>query len=131
MKTIDLTVNWIFYSLLISIGAFTYGLSLKLVALSQTLTVISLILFFCIFCSLSLALSNRRYVHIDKAGLSYSLGLNTHYLPTDSIENIRVSSLGIVKVLTVKRYDESSVSFYSWRISEVELEGAKKIIGNA
>jgi hypothetical protein len=60
---------------------------------------------------LDLALINRRYVHFDKAGISYSMGVNTQYIPVDSIAAIQQLNFGFMKVLEIKLEGRTKTRF--------------------
>ncbi|TMP40699.1 hypothetical protein CWB96_00865 [Pseudoalteromonas citrea] len=128
MKTIDLTVNWMFYSTLLLVCIIIYGVSQTSPLLSNILTISSYLLLAGVLVSLSLAVINRRYVHLDKAGISYSTGLNTQYIPSDAIVDIQLLQIGFIKVLEVQLSDHTKTRFYSWMMSNEELQRTKKII---
>ncbi|MBQ4862133.1 hypothetical protein J8L98_10585 [Pseudoalteromonas sp. MMG013] len=130
MKTIDLTVNWIFYGVLFLFCFVIYGASQTFPALANILMITSYLLLSGIILLLYLAVVNRRYVHIDKAGLSYSLGLKTEYIPCDTIENIRVTRIMFIKILEISLSNNRKTQFYSWSISAEELERTRSILNS-
>ncbi|MBQ4844842.1 hypothetical protein [Pseudoalteromonas sp. MMG005] len=130
MKTIDLTVNWIFYGVLFLLCFVIYGASQTFPALANILMITSYLFLLGIILSLYLAVVNRRYVHIDKAGLSYSRGLKTQYIPCDTIANICVTRIMFIKILEISLSNNRKTQFYSWSISTEELARTRSILNS-
>ncbi|CAH9065794.1 hypothetical protein PSECIP111951_03440 [Pseudoalteromonas holothuriae] len=130
MRTVDLSVNWLLYGLYL-LGSFgLFGFASMLDSGTVTISVMCYALIGASIFSLLLALFDKRFVHIDRAGISYSLGLSTHYIVTEDIEQIQRKRFFILTVLLVKKQSGEVKSFYSWSLSEAGFTKAEQLLAS-
>ena len=118
MRTLALEVNWLFYGLVV---LFIYLLRVTFQAFSLPDSVIQLLTFVPLVSTglvLYLSLSDKRFLHVDKAGVSYKCGFKTRYLHREQISSIKCCSLLLIEIPVVQLTDGKQVYFFSWRIDK-------------
>ncbi|OHU91811.1 MULTISPECIES: hypothetical protein [Pseudoalteromonas] len=130
MRTVDLAVNWRLYGvfLVLSLGLFT--LSSIPVAGTITLSVLCYGLLGASLVSLILALSDKRFVHIDKAGVSYSFGFGTHYIHSEDIISIKRKRAYLLTVVQIQIKAGVMKSFYCWDLSDSDFSRAEQLLAS-
>lgn len=128
MRTLELEINWLFYVFalaLIWLGNILLSILNIPSPLLQLVTLIPLLLTLAI---LALSLTGKRFLHIDKAGVSYNFFDKTHYLHAEHIQAIRLRSLGILSVPEVQLDDGRIIRFFSWKMNSDELLKAESLV---
>ena len=118
MRTLALEVNWLFYGLIV---LFIYLLRVTFQAFSLPDGVIQLLTIVALASTglvLFLSLSDKRFLHVDKAGVSYKCGFKTRYLHREQIASIKCCSWLLVDIPVVQLTDGKQVYFVSWRIDQ-------------
>ncbi|KJY86974.1 hypothetical protein CWB89_08800 [Pseudoalteromonas piscicida] len=129
MRTLELEINWLFYVLALSLIWLGNALFSILDIPSSLLQIVTLILLFFTLSLLVLSLTGKRFLHIDKAGISYNFFGKTHYIHTEHIQAIRLRSLGIVSLPEVYLDDGRIIRFFSWKMNRDELLKAESLVG--
>lgn len=128
MRTLELEINWLFYVFalaLIWLGNILLSILNIPSPLLQLVTLIPLLL---TLATLALSLTGKRFLHIDKAGVSYNFFDKTHYLHAEHIQAIRLRSLGILSVPEVQLDDGRIIRFFSWKMNSDELLKAESLV---
>ncbi|CAM3807141.1 MULTISPECIES: hypothetical protein [Pseudoalteromonas] len=128
MRTLELEINWLFYVLALSLIWLGNELFFILDTPSSLLQIVTLTLLFFTLTILILSLTGKRFLHIDKAGVSYNFLGKTHYIHTEHIQAIRLRSLGIVSLPEVYLDDGRIIRFFSWKMNRDELLKAESLV---
>ncbi|ASD68663.1 hypothetical protein [Pseudoalteromonas piscicida] len=128
MRTLELEINWLFYVLALLLIWLGNELFSILDIPSLLLQIVTLILLFFTLTILLLSLTGKRFLHIDKAGISYNFLGKTHYIHTENIQAIRLRSFGIVSLPEVYLYDGRVIRFFSWKMNRDELHKAISLL---
>ncbi|CAM4058104.1 hypothetical protein [Pseudoalteromonas byunsanensis] len=130
MRTVDLTVNWPLYSVFLTLCFGLFALSSMLEGGTNTLSMLCYALLTITLVPLFLTLSDKRFVHIDKAGVSYSLGLGTYYIHSDDIVRIQRKSFSLLTLIQVQMKTGKVRSFYSWTLSAPDFIRAEQLLAS-
>ncbi|NOU51211.1 hypothetical protein HG263_11805 [Pseudoalteromonas sp. JBTF-M23] len=130
MKTVDLSVNWLLYGVFLLLCGSLFSLVSMLESRVVTLSVLCYALLVASIVPLTLSILNKRFVHIDRAGISYSLGLGTRYILSEDIKHIQRKSFSLLTVLQVELHSGEVKSFYSWTLSEAGFARAEQLLAS-
>lgn len=128
MRTLELEINWLFYVLTLSLIWLGNELFSILAIPSSLLQIVTLILLLFTLTTLALSLTGKRFLHIDKAGVSYNFFGKTHYIHAEHIQAIRLRSLGVLSIPEVYLDDGRIIRFFSWKMNGDELLKAENLI---
>ncbi|MCG9761017.1 MULTISPECIES: hypothetical protein [Pseudoalteromonas] len=128
MRTLELEVNWLFYVFTLALIWLSNTLLSILDIPSLLLQLITLIPLLLILATLGLSLTGKRFLHIDKAGVSYNFFDKARYLHAEHIQAIRLRSWSILSIPEVQLDDGRVIRFFSWKMNADELVKAKSLI---
>ncbi|BBN83171.1 hypothetical protein PA25_31560 [Pseudoalteromonas sp. A25] len=130
MRTVDLSVNWLLFGIFLFACA---SLFFSVSALELNAFILSVLCYALLVASLiplGLALLNKRFVHIDRAGISYSFGCGTRYILTEDIKHIQRKRFLLLTVLQVELQSGEMTFFYSWTVSEAGFARAEQLLAS-
>ncbi|MCF6436445.1 hypothetical protein [Pseudoalteromonas sp. MMG022] len=130
MRTVDLTVNWRLYGVFLILGLGLFTLCSISATGTITLSVLCYGLLGASLVSIVLALSDKRFVHIDKAGVSYSFGLGTHYIHSEDIISIKRKRVYLLTVVQIQIKAGAMKSFYCWDLSDSDFSRAEQLLAS-
>ncbi|MCO7190104.1 MULTISPECIES: hypothetical protein [unclassified Pseudoalteromonas] len=127
MRTIDLDISWFAVLATLCGISLCYGM-MTLVALNgiaSSLMVLALLVVALVVVS---TLTNKRFVHIDKAGICYRTWMKTQYVHADEIVSLERQKLGPLRCLRVVLSNNRKLAFPYWSIDDVELQKAAQLL---
>ncbi|ODB35477.1 hypothetical protein BB427_17315 [Pseudoalteromonas sp. BMB] len=128
MRTLELEINWHFYVLALSLIWLGNALFSILDIPSSLLQIVTLTLLFFTLSLLVLSLTGKRFLHIDKAGVSYNFFGKTKYIHAEHIKTIKLCSFGILSIPEVHLDDGHMIRFFSWKMNHDELHKAISLL---
>lgn len=128
MHTVDLSSNKLLLIVSAFFGLTLFSLSRLEVVYLQPLKWFGLILLVLSVILVCLIQTNKLFVHIDKAGVSYGVGFAVKYIHQESIQSIQKRSGLFGDVLQVRTHEGKVYHFYAWQVSDTDLAKAERLL---
>ncbi|MBD1583297.1 hypothetical protein [Pseudoalteromonas sp. S16_S37] len=130
MRTVDLSVNWLLYGLFLLLCVSLFSLKPMFESAAMALSVLCYVLLAASIIPIMLAILDKRFVHIDRAGISYSLGFGTHYILSEDIKHMQRKRFFLLTVLQIELHSGGVKSFYSWTLSDAGFVRAEQLLAS-
>ncbi|WP_440054729.1 hypothetical protein ACSLBF_00690 [Pseudoalteromonas sp. T1lg65] len=130
MKTLDLNVNWLFFVVAFSVVFFVYSVGMSVGVAVTLMKVLAMAGAAFVLLFLILGLTHKRFLHVDRAGVSYRWLGRTRYLAKEDVVKVEQVSLGLVKVPRVHLVDGKCKTFYSWSITDQQQQRASTLLSD-
>ncbi|MCG7536047.1 hypothetical protein [Pseudoalteromonas sp. OOF1S-7] len=127
MRTIDLDISW-FAVLATVCGISLCYVMMNLVALNSVASSLMVLSLASVGLIVLMTLTDKRFVHIDKAGICYRTWVKTQYVHADEIASLELQKLGPLQCLKVVLKNNRRLSFPYWSIDDAELSRAAQVL---
>ncbi|WP_046005823.1 hypothetical protein [Pseudoalteromonas rubra] len=127
MRTIDLDISW-FAVLATVCGISLCYVMMNFMALNGVASSLMVLSLASVGLIVLLTLTNKRFVHIDKAGICYRTWVKIRYVHADEISSLELQKLGPLRCLKVTLKNSRRLSFPYWSIDNDELSRAAQIL---
>ncbi|GEK08113.1 hypothetical protein [Pseudoalteromonas peptidolytica] len=128
MRTIELEINWLFYALSLSLIWLGHVVFSTFSIPASMLQIVTMLLLLSVLTTLAFSLTGKRFLHIDKVGVSYSCFGKTHYIHAEHIKSIKLRSFGVLSIPAVYLDNGTVKRFLSWKMTREELNKADTIL---
>ncbi|AZZ99865.1 hypothetical protein [Pseudoalteromonas sp. R3] len=127
MRTIDLDISWFAVLATLCGISLCYGMMI-LVALNGLASSLMVLALLVVALVVLMTLTNKRFVHIDKAGICYRTWMKTQYVHADEIVSLERQKLGPLRCFKVVLGNNRKLAFPYWSIDDVELQRAARLL---
>ncbi|MCG7564243.1 MULTISPECIES: hypothetical protein [Pseudoalteromonas] len=127
MRTIDLDISW--FAILATVcGISLCYVMMNLVALHGVASSLVVVSLSGVALIVLMTLTDKRFVHIDKAGICYRTWVKTRYVHADEIASLELQKLGPLQCLKVVLHNNRRLSFPYWSIDDADLQKAAQVL---